>query len=546
METESGGMENAEGSTNPAPGATPIRAEKRASRRRWLDPRQGLWETLILLLAAVLRLAALDLKPPHFDEGVNGFFIDDMAKNGFYHYDPTNFHGPLHFYVLFVMQTLFGREIWALRLPLVLASLACVALLLFGFRRFISPMASRVAALAMAVSPGFVFYGRYAIHETWLVLFLILFVIGVAGLWSEGRKRDLWLAGIGFAGMLLTKETWLIHVIALGLGVGTLWLVERLSPSAEWRRVPPQYDVFDLALVVGVCGAVTAFFFSGGFLDPSGLAGFFLAFAKWTHTGAAGESGHEKEWWYWLQLLGKYEWPALLGALASVAVIWPRVNRFVRWLAISSLGTLVAYSLVPYKTPWCIISWAWAFYLVFGVATHWLMARVDRWVIGALAGVVCLFSLLTCRVLNFEKYTDETEPYVYVQSTADLAKVMAPLNWLVQRDPVARFRPGHIITGEHHPLVWLLGDWSEITWGQHDSAPQPLEVDWLLVATESQERIEEGLSQSYFRERLHLRGMAPDECFLYLRAAVFSDFYPSRRPEFQPTMRLKIEKAPAE
>ena len=65
----------------------------------------------ILLLAAVLRIVLLDIKPPHFDEGINGWFVDQMVRNGFYHYDPTNYHGPLHFYALFISQTLFGRNL---------------------------------------------------------------------------------------------------------------------------------------------------------------------------------------------------------------------------------------------------------------------------------------------------------------------------------------------------------------------------------------------------------------------------------------------------
>jgi hypothetical protein len=43
----------------------------------------------ILALAAVLRIALLDIKPPHFDEGVNGWFVDQMTRNGFFRYDPT-------------------------------------------------------------------------------------------------------------------------------------------------------------------------------------------------------------------------------------------------------------------------------------------------------------------------------------------------------------------------------------------------------------------------------------------------------------------------
>ncbi len=53
-----------------------------------------------------------------------------MTKNGFYRYDPTNYHGPLHFYILFLSQTLFGRNLWALRMPVVVASILCVWLTL--------------------------------------------------------------------------------------------------------------------------------------------------------------------------------------------------------------------------------------------------------------------------------------------------------------------------------------------------------------------------------------------------------------------------------
>ena len=72
---------------------------------------------LILGLAAFLRFFLLGIKPPHFDEGINGWFVDQVMHNGFYRYDPTNYHGPLHFYVLLLSESLFGRNIWALRLP---------------------------------------------------------------------------------------------------------------------------------------------------------------------------------------------------------------------------------------------------------------------------------------------------------------------------------------------------------------------------------------------------------------------------------------------
>ena len=136
----------------------------------------------IVALGRFLRFLFLGMKPPHFDEGINGWFVDQMMKTGFYRYDPTNYHGPLHFYILFVSQALFGRHIWALRLPVVLASIGSIFVTL-KFEPFVGRKVSRLAALAMAISPAFVFYGRYSIHEVWLLLFSMLFILGLLGLW---------------------------------------------------------------------------------------------------------------------------------------------------------------------------------------------------------------------------------------------------------------------------------------------------------------------------------------------------------------------------
>src|SRR5213075_2104586 len=187
--------------TSSAKRATP--AEFPTLRHRLADWKAWLAETdwipwAILGLAVFLRFFLLGIKPPHFDEGINGWFVDQVMKNGFYRYDPTNYHGPLHFYVLLLSEALFGRNVWTLRLPVVLVSSGCVWLC-FKFEPLLGRNVSRIAALAMAVSPGFVFYGRYSIHEVWLVLFSMLFILGLLGLSKAGTPDYLWCAGMGLA-----------------------------------------------------------------------------------------------------------------------------------------------------------------------------------------------------------------------------------------------------------------------------------------------------------------------------------------------------------
>jgi uncharacterized protein (TIGR03663 family) len=511
--------------------ATSITQKRRVLE--WLIA-DGHWiDCAILILAAVLRMWALDIKPAHFDEGVNGLFVDDMTKHGYYHYDPTNFHGPLHFYILFAAQTLLGRHIWVLRLPLALAGIGCVGLAMFGFRRFFEKGTCRLAALALAVSPGFVFYARYAIHETWLAFFLMLLTLGIGRLWLDGERRSWWTIGIGLAGAVLIKETWIIHVVAMLLAAVTLRAVEWITPSSSLPWAQPRWTFDDAARVAAVCGGMVLFIYSGFLLDPPGLRGFAQAFINWTRTGL-GDSGHDKPWYYWWQLLSQYEWPALLGLVASPFILLPGTNRFLRWVAIFGGGTLAAYSIIAYKTPWCLIAWAWPFYFVFGAAVVWMARHVDRGVFGGITALVLLLSFSKARSLSFVNYADETEPYVYVQTTNDIRLLLDPLRWQVERDPESLFHPGHILMTELFPLKWLLGDRPKVTFGGPEDKLDTMDADWLLVDKAGTDRVEDQLKDLYFRTKVRVRGMSPDESVLYLRASIFAPYFPSREPEFDP------------
>src|SRR5881394_3831084 len=308
----------------------------------------------ILGLAAFLRFFLLGIKPAHFDEGINGWFVDQVVKNGFYRYDPTNYHGPLHFYVLLLFECLFGRNLWALRLPVVLVSILCVWLI-FKFEPLVSRNVSRIAALAMAISPGFVFYGRYAIHEVWLQLFSTMFILGLLGLWKFGRLNYLWFAGMGLTGMILTKETYAIHVACAILAIPALAVSYALSSVPDIEPAKQTWSWIDLAMIILVGGFAIVFFYSGTFFNWSGVKGLYLAFKAWTETGAAGH-GHEKAWDYWLKIMGPtwevgradffgYELPMLVGLILCL-FCQKFKNLSLRYLAIFGAGSFVAYSYV--------------------------------------------------------------------------------------------------------------------------------------------------------------------------------------------------------
>ena len=194
-----------------------------------------------------------------------------MMKNGFYRYDPTNYHGPLHFYILFLSQTLFGRNIWALRLPVVLASIASI------FADAEIRAAGRAARSAgwprsrWRFRPGFVFYGRYSIHEVWLLLFSMLFILGLLGLWRFGSASYLWCVGMGMRGMILTKETYIIHMGCAVIAAGVPGFRIKITPLPEVKRGPPAMGPGAISRSWPARGIFfIVFFYSGTFLNWPG------------------------------------------------------------------------------------------------------------------------------------------------------------------------------------------------------------------------------------------------------------------------------------
>jgi len=492
---------------------------------------------LIIALAVFLRFFLLGIKPPHFDEGINGWFVDQVMKNGFYRYDPTNYHGPLHFYVLLLFESLFGRNVWALRLPIVLVSIACVWLAL-KFEPLVGSKVSRIAALAMAVSPGFVFYGRYAIHEVWLQFFSMMFILGLLGLWRRGTLTYLWYAGAGLTGMILTKETYAIHVACALLAIPTLAVSYAINRFPDTKPAKQTWSWIDLAMVAIVGGFAVIFFYSGTFFNWSGVKGLYLAFKAWTETGAAGH-GHEKAWDYWLKIMGPtwelgradflgYELPMLVGLILCL-FCQKFKDLSLRYLAIYGVGSFVAYSYVKYKTPWCVISFGWPFLFVFGGAILLVRPKHLR-LAQRIIGVLLAISLGSSIWLNYFRCSSPDEPYAYVQTYNDMFKLTKPLLTLAKRDPSNYHLIGHLIRSSVYPLPWVLGDFDRVGYYE-GSMPPNLDGDFLLVQQDKIKDVESKLKGTYYTEMMTLRNYQ-DPSKIFFSANVFKDVFPGRKPEF--------------
>jgi uncharacterized protein (TIGR03663 family) len=492
----------------------------RFASQRWVP-----WA--LVVLALLLRLVELALRPPHSDEGVNGWFADKVLADGYYRYDAENYHGPLHYYLLAACRVLLGHNLWALRLPTVLFGVAAV-----WIAAACAPALGRrvawTAALFLALSPALVLYARWAIHETEFLFFSILVLRGWCRWRATPRRLALWEIGIGSAGALATKEVWVVHAAAVVAAWGAWRLTRRLvgEPLSAATR-PPWRWVAPVALT---SVAALALLYSGFGRDLDGLARFFAPYAIWS-TRAMEGAGHEKPWHYWLGLFLRYEPPALLGLLAAPwAALVARPP--LRPLALYALATFAAYSIIRYKTPWCVLELVWP--CVFVAA--WALLRVaDRWrawLADLLTAALAVASLVPAVRLNFVHYADPAEPYVYVQTVAEALEPVRLLERAAAASPSLRDEPIHVVMSLSWPLPWLLADFRHVGHWSGEQLPAG-DATVLFVDEKHRAKVEPLLRRRYLVLPFKL-SPAHAQAFAYFDAEWFVGQLPASATPFVP------------
>jgi len=402
--------------------------------------RSTFWLWPLLAVAAYFRFRDLGIKPPHFDEGINGHFVMTIWRDGFYTYDPTNFHGPLYFYLLHGAEVLFGRGVESFRIMNAFLAMGLVYFI-FQFRRFLGP-AAVVAAWIIAVSPAFTFYGRYAIHETLFILGQVAFVYGRLVWLSKPNREAVAMIAVGLLIMLATKETFFIFVGTWLIAEVMIWFLERFEKAGQpWSRLAELTDaesrrlIRDIAVISSISLFLLLALYTGFFEHSRGASDFFRAFDFWTKTGTKG-NGHEKPFFYWLETMARYEWVLLLGLVTSAVgtLILRFEQRAQRLLLLTGFGSWLAYSLIPYKTPWLLLGfWPLAFLLLPQMERGKL-----RILTAVVLGLTLVHSTLRSYRLNFFDFAKAGEPYVYVQTTTDYASVMDVLNRKIRLSPEVR------------------------------------------------------------------------------------------------------------
>ena len=144
-------------------------------------PRDYVWLAgcaVVTIIAAFMRFWQLGLKPFHHDEGVNGFFLTTLVKEGVYKYDPGNYHGPTLYYIAQPFAEIFGLKTVPMRVSVAIFGLLTVIVALY-LKNYMGRIGTLLAALFIAIAPGMVYISRYFIHEMFFVFLSLTIVVAV-------------------------------------------------------------------------------------------------------------------------------------------------------------------------------------------------------------------------------------------------------------------------------------------------------------------------------------------------------------------------------
>lgn len=506
----------------------------------------------IVFIAAVLfRFPWLDLRPMHHDEANQAVKFGALLEKGEYHYDKADHHGPALYYLTLPVAWAFSKSSLAsldeatLRLLPALFGAALLLLLLL-FVKGTGRTAVLFAALFAALSPAMVYYSRFYIHE----MLFVFFVLGFLGsLWRYMLYPGAgWALTAGlFAGLMYsTKETSVIVFAAACLALILTLVLQKIQPQTPYHLAVPNFTHFFLGLTVALLTAVV--FFTSFFKNPEGIWDSFQAFKVYFEkSGAAGF--HIQPWPYYLKLLaysksaGRPLWSeglilglALVGAVSAFA---PRYGKRAlpspaRFFFFYTLFSTVAFSIIPYKTPWNALSFYLGWIVLAGIGAAFLLDIAPKvygkvFVLLALAAGLYNLGLQSYRA-SYRFYAEPSNPYVYAQTSTDFIKLISRVNVLAAVQPVTKYMPIKVICGAYEtwPLPWYLRSFTNVGYWQEAEKAGRLEEAPLIIADEKQAaRLQTLLGDKFQSEYFGLR---PNVLLLlYIRQDLWQQYLKEKR-----------------
>ncbi len=202
-------------------------------------------------------------------------------------------------------------------------------------------------------------------------------------------------------------------------------------------------------------------FFSSFFTYSDGVKGAFEAYAIWTKTGSKDHTQNGAI--AYVKWMAQLESPLIvLSVLGTLIAFFKARHRVAMFTGLWAFGLFLAYTIIPYKTPWLALSFTLPMCIIGGYAVNEL--AVSKQVLHKiLAGVLSLLSvfILTYQTydLNFERYDSDRMPYVYAHTTRGFLDLIGEIDRYAEKSGLGKEATIEIVSEDYWPMPWYTKDY---------------------------------------------------------------------------------------
>ncbi|MBT3293651.1 MAG: TIGR03663 family protein [Verrucomicrobia bacterium] len=506
---------------------------------------------LIVLVALFVRVVQLDQRVLHNDEANQIVRAGRLLEGDSYRYDPEEHHGPTLYYLALPLAWLTaGREFaatseWTYRLLPALCGVGVLLLLLLLWDG-IGRGAVLAAAALMAASPAMVYYSRFFIQETLLLLFTVG-AITCGWHYCSRRTAPRAIATGVFLGLMhATKETCIIAYACMGAALLIVVAFKVKSGLTLDLKLTCRHALYMALAALGVASIL----FSSFGVNPAGIWHSFATYLGYVHKGLGENSDHVHPFTFYLRMLigqrsgGLFwsEWVIMLpGAIGMLLVatssrLIKQVDRGLgRFLVFYTLLMTLAYSLIPYKTPWCMLSFLHGWIILAGIGITGLF-NVSRHPLARIIVLVLLaggmgFLARQVQRTSFRYGADARNPYAYSHTVSDHLNLVQRINDVTALQAAGRQTPIAVVTNPEDawPLPWYLraypntGYWNDVA-----SLPAPFAPALIVASLDREAEVATLTGERYISEYWGLRNEVL--LALYIRRDLWDRFMESRQP----------------
>jgi Predicted membrane-bound mannosyltransferase len=314
---------------------------------------------------------------------------------------------------------------------------------------------------------------------------LVFLVVRMLMEWNDGRPIYLLLASASLALFFATKETAFITVgtMLIAFVCIIIWrkvyggMFEGKLGDDDLAPVPLTWKTFRESLggrqdcILILLASLVIFlyvgvvFFSSFFTYAEGVVGAVKAYAFWTKTGSSDHT--QNGYLAYLKWLWQLEAPILILSAIGILIAFLKArHRFAMFAGLWAFGLFLAYTLIPYKTPWLALSFILPMGISAGYAVNEIYMsrdRLKRTAAGLIAAVA--FGVLGYQTvdLNFYRYDDDELAYVYAHTRRGFLDMVRQIEYYAEKSGKGENATVEIVSPDYWSLPWYLRNYPNAT-----------------------------------------------------------------------------------